>query len=304
MANGCEAGGAVTIDRRSLLFLAAASVATGCAQPGDKSAGRLGATLGSAPRSNSAPPASSSVDDVAARRPVRWGTELPGIVRHLPPREREHTLALTFDACGGRGGGRFDQDLIDFLRREGIVATLFLNERWVQRHPGLTADLVADPLFEVANHGSRHVPLSVTGRAAYGIGGTRSARDVVAEVTSNQRTLAALTGTEPQWFRSGTAHYDDVAVDLVAECGLRVAGFAVNADAGATATTAQVARALRNAGDGAIVLMHMNQPGSGTLPGLRRALPALRRRGVRFAQLTAGSRPIDAPDRDAPNRPG
>jgi len=32
--------------------------------------------------------------------------------------------------------------------------------------------------------------------------------------------LAALTGKAPSWYRTGTAHYDDVAVQIVHELGL------------------------------------------------------------------------------------
>ena len=74
-------------------------------------------------------------------------------------------IALTFDACGGRGGSS------------------------------------REPLFELANHGTRHRPLSVTGRSAYGI---------------------------------------DVAARIVAAMGDRLVTFSVNSDGRATFTPDQV----------------------------------------------------------------
>ncbi len=48
-------------------------------------------------------------------KPHTWGFGAPGVVRVLPTTQR--VIALTFDACGGRGGSGYDQSLIDFLRQ-------------------------------------------------------------------------------------------------------------------------------------------------------------------------------------------
>ncbi len=214
-----------------------------------------------------------------------WGTNLPGITTTGISGLDHPTLHLTFDACGGNGGSLIDVALLNTLRRESIPATLFLNARWVRENRKTAADLASDHLFEIGNHGTRHVPLSVAGRTAYGIEGTSGVDDAIREVVDNQKVLADITGLPPTWFRAGTAHYDDVAVDIVAELGLSIAGFSVNGDGGATLTAPQVAANLVEAPDGAIVLMHMNQPFSGSASGLLAALPLLRQRGVQFARL-------------------
>ncbi|CAM5733097.1 polysaccharide deacetylase family protein [Mycolicibacterium aubagnense] len=120
---------------------------------------------------------------------------LPGIVTTIPASGRQ--IALTFDAC--RGG--VDDALLDTLQRNNVPAVLFLNSRWIDQHPDRAVQLAANPLFDIGNHGTRHVPLSVTGRGAYGIAGTRSAAEVVDEVWGNQTKLTALTGRAPTWFR-------------------------------------------------------------------------------------------------------
>jgi hypothetical protein len=108
------------------------------------------------------------------------------------------------------------------------------------------------------------VPLSVTGHSAYGIRGTRSAREAVDEVSTNDSKLAALTGRAPAWFRPGTAYYDDVAVDIVRELDQRPLGFSVNGDRGATASAASLRSTVAHAAPGSIVIAHMNHPESGT----------------------------------------
>ncbi|WP_261380044.1 polysaccharide deacetylase family protein [Rhodococcus rhodochrous] len=197
------------------------------------------------------------------------------------------TIALTLDACGGAHGSNVDRQVLDVLAEYAIPATVFLNERWIRANLVETEHLIANPQLRVENHGSTHVPLSVTGRAAYGIAGTVSAAEVIDEIESNRELLRSL-GVESTWFRAGTAHYDDVAVSIAHDLGVRLAGFTVNADFGATATAAVVEKQVLSAQDGAIVLAHMNQPTSGTAAGLRSALSVLVSSGVRFAHLDGG----------------
>lgn len=214
---------------------------------------------------------------------TEWGTHIGGLVTHVGA---TGTLALTFDACGGPGGSAVDRELVDLLVREEVAATLFLNHRWIDANPGGVDELAAHPWFELANHGTRHVPLSIDGRSAYGIAGTRSVAEVVDEVGTNHDRLAALTGRAPRWFRPGTAYYDDVAVRIANDIGEHATGFAVNGDAGATASAGAVTSALTGAPDRGIVLAHMNQPSGDTAAGVTAALPALRQRGVRFVTLS------------------
>ena len=214
-----------------------------------------------------------------ARQPSQWGMALPGIVTTFTPAGRQ--LALTFDACDRA----CDDALLDTLERNGVPALLFVCSKWIDDNPGRTEQLAANPLFDVGNHGTRHVPLSVTGRSAYGIAGTRSASEVVDEVSGEQARLTALTGKAPTYFRTGTAHYDDVAVQIVHDLGLTPVGFSVNADAGATAPAAAVGSAISHAPPGSIVLAHLNHPRSGTGAGVAAAVPAMLAAGWQFVPV-------------------
>ncbi|MFD3704190.1 polysaccharide deacetylase family protein [Nocardia sp. NPDC058658] len=233
-----------------------------------------------------AAPAFSPVQ-VAARyagtTPHQWGVDLPGITSSFPSVGKQ--FALTFDACGGHGNSGIDQALIDFLIAEQVPATLFLNKRWVDADPARVQLLGANPLFELANHGSAHKPLSVTGRSAYQIRGTASAEEAAYEVWDNHQRITELTGRAPRFFRTGTAHYDEVAVAIVNELGETPLGFTVNADFGATASATQVQRAMSAATPGGIALAHMHRPNSGTAAGMAAAIPALRAAGFTFVHL-------------------
>ncbi|OKL54767.1 hypothetical protein BSZ39_02485 [Bowdeniella nasicola] len=157
-------------------------------------AGPQGAGGGEAPPERPTPsatgPARVDVDkpwpaDVAARydspEPRAWGYDLPGIVETLDPSST--SIALTFDACGGLHGSLIDDPLLALLEQQAVPATLFWNKRWIEQNPQRARDIAENPLFQIENHGTLHKPLSVNGRAAYGIPGTESAAELVGSVS-------------------------------------------------------------------------------------------------------------------------
>lgn len=99
--------------------------------------------------------------------PTQWGEKVTGVKTKLKTDDR--VIALTFDACGGKTGSGYDKELIDYLLKEKIPATLFINYRWIKKNQSVFLSLSKNPLFEIANHGSEHKPLSVNGKSAYGI---------------------------------------------------------------------------------------------------------------------------------------
>ncbi|WP_124728404.1 polysaccharide deacetylase family protein [Staphylospora marina] len=215
--------------------------------------------------------------------PKEWGEQVRGVITRFET--KEPLIALTFDACGGPRGSKFDQALVDHLIREQIPATLFVNSRWIDANRDTFLRLSENPLFEIGNHGTEHRPLSVNGRSVYGIRGTSDPAHAFREVWLNHEKIRNLTGREPKFFRAGTAYYDEVAVRIVHETGERVAGFDVVGDGGARFSASQVKQALLSAKPGSIVILHFNQPNGETFEGLRQAIPVLKQRGFRFVKL-------------------
>ncbi|MBP1966349.1 polysaccharide deacetylase family protein [Paenibacillus aceris] len=227
--------------------------------------------------------AQSLVERYKTAVPTKWGENISGVRTRLVTKEK--VIALTFDACGGKEGSGYDEKLVDYLIKEQIPATLFVNARWLAANPDIFAKLAANPLFEIENHGTEHRPLSVNGRAAYGIAGTKNVSEVIREVTENADEIEKLTGRRPLFFRSGTAYYDDVAADIAHDLGFQLAGYNVLGDAGATFNTEQVYNALTKAKSGSVVLAHMNHPEKDTAEGVIKAIPFLQKAGFRFVQL-------------------
>lgn len=234
---------------------------------------------------SAAEPTLPTLERVAARfdgvEPTSWGTDLPGVVTRMD----SDGVALTLDACGGPGGSGYDAELIGGLIERGVPATLFLNERWIEENPEIASELAQNPLFEIANHGVHHLPLSVTGESAYEIPGTASPLEAAAEVWGNHLAITRLTGSAPRFFRSGTAHYDDVAVQIVEALGERVVGFTVNADGGATFDAPTVRGQVSGAAPGSIIIAHMNQPDGETAEGLLAGVDDLLASGVRMSLI-------------------
>lgn len=220
-------------------------------------------------------------------KPKQWGDKIAGVMSRLDTKDtKDKIIALTFDACGGPHGNGYDKKLIDFLVQEHIPATLFVNARWIDANPKTFAKLAQNPLFEIENHGYEHRPLSVTGKSVYGIRGTKNASQVIDEISLNENKIEKLTGRKPQFFRSGTAYYDDIAVSIVHDLGLQAVNYNLLGDAGATYHKKQVYKALMKANNGSIVLCHMNHPEKETAEGVIKAIPDLKKAGFRFVLLS------------------
>jgi len=220
----------------------------------------------------------------AGTAPTMWGERVPGVRTRLDTNEK--VIALTLDACGSAKGKGVDSRLLEFLIVKQIPATLFINGNWIDANPELFRKLAANQLFEIANHGIRHKPASICGRSIYGIDGTRNAAEVVEEIELNARKIEAISGVRPKMYRSGTAYYDEIAVQISQGLGHEVAGYSLLGDAGATRSAAQVKAALLKAVPGDIALLHMNHPESGTGEGIMAAVPELQRRGFRFVRMS------------------
>ena len=222
---------------------------------------------------------------LSADEPKQWGENVTGVTTKFHTDKKE--IALTFDACGGSAkSSQYDAGLIDFLSENHIPATLFINSRWIQSNPEIFERLAANPLFEIANHGTAHHPLSVNGKSVYNIPGTASPEEVAHEINGNGDFIEKLTGKRPRFFRSGTAYYDEQAVAIAHQNGVEIAGFSVLGDAGATFSTPKVAQQLESAHSGDIVIFHMNHPEGGTREGVIEGVEKLKAEGFSFVRLS------------------
>ncbi|MBM7622484.1 polysaccharide deacetylase family protein [Sporohalobacter salinus] len=222
------------------------------------------------------------IDKYKNQIPKEWGENVSGVITRIDTNKK--VVALTLDACGSSRDG-YDSKLIDFLKQKKIPATLFINFRWIINNKEIFMELSRNSLFTIANHGTHHLPLSVSGKSAYDIKGTTSVEEVVNEVAKNELKIQNLTEKKPEYFRSGTAYYDEIAVEIVNDLGEKVIGYDTLGDAGATFIKKQVKNAFLSVSSGSIILAHMNHPESDTAEGVIEAVPELRSRGFQFVKL-------------------
>ncbi len=114
-----------------------------------------------------------------ARRPLRGTRELyksakfpqvaktkqslRGSIRRVKLPTGKKLIALTLDLCeAAYEVAGYDGGVIDYLRANKIKATLFVGGKWIETHPERSAQLIADPLFEIGNHGWSHRNLKRT----------------------------------------------------------------------------------------------------------------------------------------------
>jgi peptidoglycan/xylan/chitin deacetylase (PgdA/CDA1 family) len=203
--------------------------------------------------------------------------------RISPNEGPNNRVALTLDACSGQ----FDEDLIAFLVRNRIHATLFATKKWLDKNPRGLAVLKANlDLFDIEDHGENHIPAVIgAGRKVYGIAGEPDMLHLRREVSKGAQAIEEATGVAPHWYRGATGQYDQKAADEIRRMGYKIAGFSVNADAGATLNRAAVQDRLRHVKGGDVIIAHMNKPASDTAEGMSTGLIELLRRGLVFVRL-------------------
>ena len=221
-----------------------------------------------------------------------------------PPRPRglvfhgardSRLVALTFDADmthgmwrsldAGRIKSSYDHRIIGTLDATHTPATIFATGMWIERYPGVTKTLAADPLLEFGNHSYEHDAFTAP---CYGL-------PVLArhERTADVRHAAAILdrhvpGHTP-YFRFPGGCHDKSAVRAVLAAGVTpVQWDVISGDAFGHDPHAITRTVLREARGGSIVVMHLN--GAPTAPATHAALPGiitgLRARGLRLVKVS------------------
>jgi len=215
----------------------------------------------------------------------KFGEFAPGILTKITTSKK--IIALSFDACGGPTGSGYDNSLIEFLKKEKIVATLFVSGLWIEKNDSLFRQLCIEPLFEIENHGLYHRPCSITGKSRYGIVGTANVNDVFDEIELNARQIEFYSKKKPRFYRPAAAAADEGCVTIAIELKEKIITYDVLSGDAVPGTAADEIEKniLRKIRPGSIVIMHMNHPERNGFEALIKVVPELKKQGYEFVKL-------------------
>jgi peptidoglycan/xylan/chitin deacetylase (PgdA/CDA1 family) len=279
--------------------MAGLAVLAGCAAAPTRPGGTAVPARSAGPTGSAAVPASGMAALPVASVPASStepgyvsGSGVPTVISHGPP--GAHRIALTFDSNmtdamlrrldTGQVDSYANAAVVDVLEARHVPATFFLSGKWVQRYPDLTRRIAADPSFELASHSYAH--LGFTARC-YTLGALAPTA-MAADVERSFAVLAPFGGHQTRYFRFPGGCYDAAALRAVAPAHATVVQYDdVGGDPFSGDAAAIAARVLRQAHDGAIVVLHITKANA---PRTADALPAvidgLRARGYRPVTLS------------------
>ena len=232
---------------------------------------------------------------LAEFRPIPAG--LRGAIRRVKLPAGRKLVALTLDLCEQPGEiAGYDGAIIDYLRAEGIKATLFVGGKWLRSHDTRARQLMADPLFEIANHSAAHRNLRLLTGTRLGdeISGPQRAYEAIHEDFGRQQCVA---NAGPAWrsvprrmslFRFPFGACNKASLDAVNDQGLLAIQWDVSTgDPTPQQSAAAIAREiLRKTRPGSIVIGHANGRGFNTAAALPLAIPKLKAEGYEFVTVT------------------
>jgi peptidoglycan/xylan/chitin deacetylase (PgdA/CDA1 family) len=205
-------------------------------------------------------------------------------IRLVVPDDAPRTVALTLDACSGAT----DMRIVETLIALSIPATIFASGLWLPGNAAMiTLMRTRADLFNVQNHGERHLPPVLGTRRVYGLAVAGTMDAIEREVTRGGDMVAAARGERPRWYRAAAGLYSPPAIETIQAMGWSIAGYSLNADEGASLPAASVARRIGAARSGDVIVAHINQPHRASGAGVADGIAALQKAGTVFVPLDA-----------------
>jgi len=243
-------------------------------------------------------PDPSPPERITYRKQAILPEKLSGSIRYVKPRNSEKLVALTFDLCeqaNERSG--YDADLVNYLRDHKVKATFFAGGKWMRSHAEKTMQLMADPLFEIANHAWTHGNLRVlNGRemeeqitwtqAEYELLREKLLKSKCAAKLGDQAAVAIPPSLTEFRFPYGACNGQSLTA--VNQMGLAAIQWnIVTGDPDRGQTAENIARTILNqVQPGSIVIAHANGRGWHTAEALPLVVAKLRTHGYRFVKIS------------------
>jgi peptidoglycan/xylan/chitin deacetylase (PgdA/CDA1 family) len=191
-------------------------------------------------------------------------------------------VAVTLDACPGH----FDPRVATALVAHKIPATIFITAVWMRWNPDGLAYFLGHPdIFTLQNHGAKHLPPVLGDKPVYGLPVAGSLPAIRTEIIEGAVAISDATGRTPLWYRGAAGLYSPEAIPFIESLGVKIAGYSLNSDQGASLPAAAVAKRIAAARDGDVIEGHINQPKRSSGAGIAEGLVTLQSQGMRFVKL-------------------
>ena len=237
-----------------------------------------------------------SIPRVALAKPDPTPAHLRGAIRRVKLPPGKNLVALTLDLCEQPGEiAGYDGPIFDYLRSKRIRATVFTGGKWFMTHAERSQQLIADPLFEIGNHGWAH-------RNVRGLAGTALQDEIrgpeaafqsqraalVADTCAAQSPAASQLQQRLGLYRFPFGACNRQALDALADNGLLAIQWDVSTGDSSKAETAQaIARTIvAEVRPGSIILAHANGRGHHTAAALPIAVAKLQAKGYTFVTVS------------------
>ena len=243
--------------------------------------------------------------DVAYSKPPSIPSSLRGSIRRVQLPKGHKLVALTFDFCEAHGEvAGYDGRIIDYLRQHNIKATLFVGGKWLLSHQERAQQLIADPLFEIGNHGWTHKNFRniTSNRMLSELINTQKAYRITQTNLQNRACVkqSARKLNKPDnitLFRFPYGACRKNSLKMVGDQGLLAVQWDVStADPVRSQTAPRIARSvLRQTQPGSIIIAHANGRGWHTAKALPLFIPKLIEKGYKFvtvSELLQAGKPV------------
>ena len=211
------------------------------------------------------------------------GEQVPLVYREAPPavttdrlplapvyqgNPQKHAVALAINVAWGE---QFLPQILRFLEEQGVKATFLRVGEWVEEHPQ-EALAIAGAGHEVAGHGYSPVAFE-----------TLTAEQAEDQLRRAEEAIQAVTGRKPAFFSPHKGAFSPQLLRVAAERGYETVLWPVDTvDWAQPGVERLLGRVLREARNGAIVLMH---PTAQTAEALGPLIRGLRRKGFRIVTV-------------------
>lgn len=220
----------------------------------------------------------SSKEETRELGPISLLNEIPDSVLPFSHGLRsKKEIALSFDACPTGGKNHFNETIANTLMQTKTPATIFLSGMWVLEDTVATHLLASNSLFELENHSFTHPHLIRMTEAG-----------IRRELERTQKIVTRLTGQTPFLFRPPFGEYNDTLITVARDLGLLTVQFDVESGDPDTTFTAErlIKSVTKNARNGSIVIMHINNRGWHTAEALPTIISDLRARGFQLVKVS------------------